>query len=152
MSPAALLDRGGRPLLRWLALEGHALLEATSLPPALPLLLRTPRGDGHPVHVLPGLLAGDGSTWPMRRVLARLGHAVHGWRLGRDLGARDGVLDGLRGRLQRLHADSGRRVSLVGWSLGGLYEPAAGLPGIDRFAGRKDRTICVTTTARGGSG
>jgi len=73
-----MLDRGGQPPLRWLALEGRSLLEATSLPPALPLLLRAPRGDGHPVLVLPGLLAGDGSTWPMRRVLARLGHAMQG--------------------------------------------------------------------------
>jgi len=42
------------------------------------------------------------------------------------------VLDGLRGRLQRLHADSGQRVSLVGWSLGGLYARKLAPPRPDR--------------------
>ena len=121
MSAARLQDRGGRPPWPRLALEGRALFEAASLPSSLPLLLRTPRGDGHPVLVLPGFLAGDGSTLVLRHYLARRGHGVHGWRLGRNLGLRDGVLEGLRARLEELNQASGRRVSLVGWSLGGLY-------------------------------
>ena len=40
-----------------LALEGRAWLEFAALVPALPLLARAPRGDGHPVLVLPGWLA-----------------------------------------------------------------------------------------------
>lgn len=36
--------------------------------------------------MLPGLLAGDGSTLVLRRILRRLGYRVHGWRLGRNIG------------------------------------------------------------------
>jgi pimeloyl-ACP methyl ester carboxylesterase len=118
---AAGIERGRRPPLLWLAIEGRALLEAAVLPLHLPLLMSAPRGDGHPVLVLPGLLAGDGTTWPLRRYLRSRGHAVHGWQLGRNLGLRDGVLQGLRARLAELHEAAGERVSLVGWSLGGLY-------------------------------
>jgi len=46
-----------------LALEGRAWLEFAALVPALPLLARAPRGDGHPVLVLPGWLASDRSTY-----------------------------------------------------------------------------------------
>ena len=45
-----------------------------------------PRGDGHPVLVLPGLLADDVSTRTLRAVLRRLGYDVHGWGLGRNIG------------------------------------------------------------------
>jgi hypothetical protein len=63
------------------ALADYGAMLATS-----PVLLRAPRGDGHPVLVLPGLLAEDGSTAAMRVYLRSLGHEVHGWRLGRNLG------------------------------------------------------------------
>ena len=69
-----------------LALEGRAWLEFAALGPALPLLARAPRGDGHPVLVLPGWLASDRSTWALRRFLRDRGYHVHGWRLGRNLG------------------------------------------------------------------
>lgn len=40
---------------------------------ALPWLRLAPRGDGHPVLVLPGLLASDRSTRPLRDFLTRRG-------------------------------------------------------------------------------
>jgi pimeloyl-ACP methyl ester carboxylesterase len=96
----------------------------------LPLLRRAPRGDGHPVLVLPGLLAGDATTQPLRAFLADRGYAVHGWGLGRNLGLRPGFEERLKARLHDLHRASGRRVSLVGWSLGGVFarEIANALP------------------------
>ena len=57
-----------------LALEGRAWLEFAALVPALPLLARAPRGDGHPVLVLPGWLANDRSTWALRRFLRDRGY------------------------------------------------------------------------------
>ena len=56
-----------------------------------------PRGDGHAVLVLPGLLASDSSTALLRRFLRLLGYQVRGWSLGRNLGPTDEVLDGLPG-------------------------------------------------------
>src|SRR5574337_1553833 len=88
---------------------------------ALPLWRVLANGDGHPVLVLPGLLAGDGSTRPLRCILRRLGYQVHAWHLGRNLGPTDAVLTGMAHRLEELHTRHGAAVSLVGWSLGGIY-------------------------------
>jgi pimeloyl-ACP methyl ester carboxylesterase len=87
----------------------------------LPLLSLAPRGDGYPVLVLPGLVASDTSTRPLRSFLNSKGYAVSGWRQGRNLGLRDGVQNAMIDLLQEMNEASGRKVSLVGWSLGGLY-------------------------------
>ena len=47
-----------------------------------PLLRRLPRGDGHPAPLLPGFLASDFSTRPLRRFLRDLGYWAHRWNLG----------------------------------------------------------------------
>ena len=120
-----------RPSALLLLLESRALWELSSLPLAMPwLMARVPRGDAHPVLVLPGLLAGDGTTVPLRQFLSGRGYQVTGWGRGPNLGPREGVLDGMRETLARLHMRSGRKVSLIGWSLGGVYarELARGAP------------------------
>ena len=99
----------------------RASVELGALMAAAPLLAAGPRGDGHPVLVLPGLFGGDLSTLPLRRYLRWLNYSVSGWGLGANVGSTEAVVSGLRARLERLADDSGRRVSLVGWSLGGLY-------------------------------
>jgi pimeloyl-ACP methyl ester carboxylesterase len=86
-----------------------------------PLLMRAPRGDGHPVLALPGFLASDLSMAPMRRYLAELGYDAHAWQMGRNLGGISRVRAALRDRLAEIHAASRRKVSIVGWSLGGVY-------------------------------
>ena len=86
-----------------------------------PLLKLAPRGDGHPVVVLPGLVASDMSTELLRRYLCGRGYDTHGWGLGRNLGPRKGVEAGMFDLLESLHAKQGRKVSLIGWSLGGAY-------------------------------
>ena len=108
-------------------LEVRAAGEFAGTLAAWPLLRMAPRGDGHAVLVLPGLSASDESTRVLRRYLADLGHEVHGWGLGRNLGPRPGVREALLEGLDRLHEASGRAVSLVGWSLGGAYARALAL-------------------------
>jgi pimeloyl-ACP methyl ester carboxylesterase len=102
-------------------LEGRAIHEFGAFLGALPLLSLAPRGDGHPVLVLPGLVASDISTKPLRSFLTSRGYAVSGWRQGRNLGLRDGVQASMVELLRDLNEHHGRKVSLVGWSLGGLY-------------------------------
>lgn len=102
--------------------EGErALLEAFSTVSVWPLLRMAPRGDGHAVLVLPGLTAGDESTGLLRRYLKHRHYDVHGWGLGRNLGPRAGIPQAMERLLKRLADQSGRKVSLVGWSLGGVY-------------------------------
>ena len=109
------------PSLGLLLIEGRALGELATTFAVMPLLKRGPRGDGHPVLVLPGFLASDVSTAPLRRFLGEHGYATHPWELGRNLGPREGVEDRLMERLREVRRDHGRRVSLIGWSLGGIY-------------------------------
>ena len=102
-------------------LEGRAISELGAFLGALPLLSLAPKGDGHPVLVLPGLVASDTSTRPLRSFLKSRGYAVSGWRQGRNLGLRHGVQHAMVDLVQELNDTHGRKVSLVGWSLGGLY-------------------------------
>jgi alpha/beta hydrolase fold len=102
-------------------LEGRAIHEFGAFLGALPLLSLAPKGDGHPVLVLPGLVASDTSTRPLRSFLKNRGYAVSGWRQGRNLGLRDGVQQSMLDLLAELNENHGRKVSLVGWSLGGVY-------------------------------
>jgi pimeloyl-ACP methyl ester carboxylesterase len=107
------------PLL--VALEGRAPWEFGATLAAMPWLRAAPRGDGHAVVVYPGLAASDLSTLPLRSFLRQCGYEAHGWELRFNFGPRKGVLAESLERVARLCERTGRRVSLVGWSLGGLY-------------------------------
>jgi pimeloyl-ACP methyl ester carboxylesterase len=88
---------------------------------AAPLLLRAPRGDGQPVLVLPGFLASDLSTNLLRNYLKRLGYDPYAWNLGRNLGGVIKMRGLLHDRLAEIAENTGRKVSVIGWSLGGIY-------------------------------
>lgn len=104
-----------------LALERLAFLEYGTYGTGSPLYRYVAKGNGHPVLVLPGFMGSDLSTQPMRTLLRSRGHDVHGWRLGRNDGPHARVLRGLKACLTDLHDRTGERVSVVGWSLGGIY-------------------------------
>jgi hypothetical protein len=115
-------ERFRRPSELLLALElPRAAGEIGVLGPALPLLRRAPRGDGHPVLVLPGFTADDLSTRILRWFLRDRGYFVHGWRLGPNLGPDARITSGLRDRVRAVADRHGRAMSIVGWSLGGIY-------------------------------
>jgi pimeloyl-ACP methyl ester carboxylesterase len=101
--------------------EARAALELGAFVGAYPLLRMLPPGDGHPVLVFPGFTASDTSTQPLRTFLRNHGYAAHGWELGRNLGLRHGLIERKLARLHALRRQYGRKISLVGWSLGGVY-------------------------------
>lgn len=106
----------------WLmALEFRAFWELGAVIPAWPFLRQAPTGDGHSVIVFPGLSASDASTLPMRSFLENLGHDVSGWNQGSNFGPRAGVLQAARQQVIDTCQVTGQKVSLVGWSLGGIY-------------------------------
>jgi pimeloyl-ACP methyl ester carboxylesterase len=92
-----------------------------AMPLAAPWLMSAPRGDGHGVLVLPGLLASDISTSVLRRFVGRLGYRTVGWQLGRNRGPTQRVIDDLPRGLLRLAEQTGGPVSVIGWSLGGIF-------------------------------
>ena len=110
------------PPSAWLlALELRAFWEFGALLPSWPLLSRAPKGDGHGVMVFPGLSANDASTVPLRYYLQSLGYNPWGWSQGFNFGPRAGVLDEAKDNLVRNFESTGRKLSLIGWSLGGVY-------------------------------
>ena len=100
----------------------RAVIEMGTLPLAAPILRLAPRGDGHPVLVMPGFTATDMSTGILRRYLNSLGYDTYAWELGRNLGPKAIGREGekLVERLKAIHKATGQKVSLVGWSLGGV--------------------------------
>src|ERR1700726_1779674 len=123
------IDRGetdatGRlrpPGLGLLLAEVRGIFEFNASLLLSPLLMRAPKGDGHPVLTLPGFLASDLSMAPMRRYLKELGYETYAWKMGRNVGGVSRMRAALRERLAEIHAATSRKVSIVGWSLGGVY-------------------------------
>ena len=113
-----------------LMLEARAFWEMGAMVAASPWLRRLPKGDGHPVIVFPGMGANDFTTVPLRNFLDRLGYVTQAWGQGFNFGPRDGVLKQCAADVRALSERHGQPVSLIGWSLGGLYarEMAKELP------------------------
>ncbi len=114
-----------RPSFFKLALEMRTVFEAGSFALSYPLVQTTPKGDGHPVLVVPGFLASDFSTKLLRTFLKSRNYQPYGWRLGRNMGRHSDPLTGcgpaIIRRLQDISHKHGEKVTLIGWSLGGIY-------------------------------
>ena len=102
-------------------MEARALIEMALLPASLPLLMSMPHGDGHPVLLVPGFMAGESTLIALKLFLQSKGYDVHTWGLGRNVGFRTKHANALQQKIRYLHHTTGRKVSLVGWSLGGVF-------------------------------
>ncbi|MCH8227825.1 MAG: alpha/beta fold hydrolase, partial [Proteobacteria bacterium] len=129
-----LIDHSQRPSMLLLLLEGRAVFDAAAMVPMLGLRRFLPQGDNHPVLVFPGFLASSRSTQPLRNYLAHLGYRVHRWKLGYNMGYSLDLHHGMRDRVSELVDRYGKKISLVGWSLGGVYarELAREMPDVVR--------------------
>lgn len=103
------------------AMEGRAPWEWCASLMMSPILGNAQKGDGHPVLVFPGLVTGDFSTLVLRNYIGQLGYAAYAWEQGLNLGPRPGVLARCLEQIQRIHRRHRQPVSLIGWSLGGIY-------------------------------
>ena len=115
----------------WLMMmEARAPWELAALMAVSPWLRKMPAGDGHPVIVFPGLGANDLSTVTIRNFLQGQGYTPYRWQLGFNFGPRPGVLERIHALIEEVHQRHEAKVSLVGWSLGGIYarEMAKELP------------------------
>ncbi|MEM9501366.1 MAG: alpha/beta fold hydrolase [Pseudomonadota bacterium] len=124
--PADFAAQDDAPMARppnrlWTLSEGRALLEFGAFYAALPMLKSTLQsGDGHAVITLPGFMASNSSTGPMRSLLTQLGYNALGWDSGRNVRVSEELIDRLEQQLQEANETSGKKVSLIGWSLGGV--------------------------------
>lgn len=109
------------PHLFWTLTEWRAALEFASFSVLRNVLKRLPRGDGHPVLVLPGFMASDRSTRPMRNLLDDLGYQSYGWNLGYNVRFDSERESEMLSLLSSVHEQTEQKVSIVGWSLGGVF-------------------------------
>jgi pimeloyl-ACP methyl ester carboxylesterase len=123
-----------KPLPGWAFLEPWRLIaESAALLATWPLLTTAPRGDGHPVMVLPGFATSDAMTTALRQYLTVMGYQVFPWELGWNMDQHSAGENGehIACRIEQIAQDTGSAVSLVGWSLGGI---------LAREAARRDHT------------
>ena len=78
------------------------------------------QGDGHPVLILPGFMASDFSTIPLRSFIHKMGYKVYGWGEGRNYALADYV-DMLTQKVDRIYQKHQEPITIIGWSLGGIY-------------------------------
>ncbi len=116
-----LAGKTGRPSFFWLMTEpGRALTELGFSYPYNKFYRHTQVGDGHPVMILPGFLSTKQSTAVMRDFVSKLGYCVFDWGLGRNLGKVE-YTEMLLDTLEELYQKKGQKISLIGWSLGGVF-------------------------------
>lgn len=129
-----LIDHSQRPSKLLFILESRAIYDVAMMIPMLGLKKCLPQGDNHPVLVFPGFLASSRSTKPLRNYLAGLGYRSHRWKLGSNMGYSQELHDAMRDRVVELVERYDEKISLVGWSLGGVYarELAREMPDIVR--------------------
>src|SRR3984893_7872868 len=99
------------PGLGLLLAEARGIFELNASLLLSPLLMRAPKGDGHPVLTLPGFLASDLSMAPMRRYLGELGYDTYAWRMGRNIGSIARMRAALRDRLPQSPPNTRRKDS-----------------------------------------
>jgi pimeloyl-ACP methyl ester carboxylesterase len=83
-----------------------------------------PAGDGRPVVLMPGFLAGDQTLAVLAAWLRRIGHRPYGCGFLANVDCSDRALDRVDKRVEQVHRRHGRRVALVGHSRGGHYARA----------------------------
>lgn len=120
----------GRPLpeLRWQAEAMRLLVD--------PVFhgVGVARGDGRPVLLLPGFAAGDYTLGPLAVWLHRIGYRATTSGIWLNAGCAERALLRIEQRVDALHAEHGRRVALVGHSMGGYLAKALGARRPDRVS------------------
>jgi len=103
-----------------------AVIDGLTLPKIALSTVRPPiriaaAGQGQPVVVIPGMMSGDNATSFLRRSLIASGFDARPSGLVFNTGATPRRVEMLCKTVADIHAETGQPVTLVGWSLGGLY-------------------------------
>jgi triacylglycerol lipase len=121
----------GRPLAEWRAtLELGRLL----VDPVYVARSGVERGDGRPVVLMPGFLAGDRTLSVMAGWLRRLDYAPHTCGFVVNVDCSERAMQRVERQVDVLHRRYGRRVALVGHSRGGHFARAMGARAPDRVS------------------
>lgn len=117
----SIMKKNKRPSLFWLVTEPSRAITEFGLAYSYSSLVKTKeQGDGHPVMIIPGFMGSERSTGMLRSFLKDRGYVVYDWGLGRNVGKVEDLIVLLE-RVEAIHKKTGQTVSLIGWSLGGVY-------------------------------
>ena len=89
--------------------------------------LGVPRGDGSPVVLVPGFMGTDIYLAEMHMWLARVGYRPYMSRIGFNAECPGRLTKKLCSTIERAHRETGKRVRIVGHSLGGVLGRKASL-------------------------
>ena len=104
--------REGRVLPELAALRRHPIAEGVGLPD----------GDGRPVFLIPGYMAGDASLTPMARALAAAGFRTELAGVRLNVGCANEMVGPIEARLEaHVAANGGQKAFIVGQSRGGTF-------------------------------
>lgn len=102
-------------------MESRSLFELGQFFQSLSHISTLPSGDNHPVIVIPGFLTDDKYTSLMRWFLKKKNYDVRPWHQGVNLSFKLRYIQNLQKQIYQINNNTGKKVSLVGWSLGGMY-------------------------------
>ena len=94
-----------------------------------------PQGEGRPVLLIPGFMAGDGSLATMTRWLRENGYRTRRAGIRANVGCSEDYLQRLEQRLEELAEQSGQRVAIIGQSRGGIFARVLGVRRPDLVSG-----------------
>jgi predicted esterase len=101
-------------------LETRGLIEWSSIFYLYPFIPKRKKGKGKPVLIMPPYLGNDFSTRFVRKYLTSLGFETYKWDLGvNTLNSKH--IPNLVERLDEIYEKHQEKVSLVGWSGGGMF-------------------------------
>ena len=135
MSVAGAIPRGFEPVavplwrevlfgIDWIALHSSPVYYG----------LGVPRGDGAPVIVIPGFLGSDTYLMEMYHWLRRIGYRSYYSRIGRNAECPELLTERLFETMDRASQETGRKLRLIGHSLGGLLGRSAAVQRPDQVA------------------
>lgn len=108
------------PPLFNMVMESRSLLEWSSIYCLYPFIPKRIKGKGKPVLFIPPYLGDDFSTTFVRKYLKSLGFATYKWELGFNM-VKSHYIPRLEEKLEDIYQLHQEKVSIVGWSGGGIF-------------------------------
>ena len=103
-----------------------------------------PRGDGAPVVLVPGFLGSDNYLVEMYNWLRRIGYRPYYSRIGRNAECPDVLTERFFTTMDQAYEETGRKLHLIGHSLGGLIARSAAAQRPEQVA----QVICLAAPFR----
>jgi hypothetical protein len=127
-----------KPPLFNMVMETRSLLEWSSIYCLYPFIPKRTKSDGKPVLLIPPYLGDDYSTSFVRKYLTSLGFITYKWDLGFNM-VKAHYIPRLEEKLHDIYEKHGEKVSIVGWSGGGIFAKIMA----NRYPGQVEQILTI---------